>query len=114
MTPRKTAYERVGAKASRGEFTLIEPLDTMILALLPEEGTMFAGLYPLGETVRNLVKKLDGKVPSSMVSNRLRTMSAQSLCRNTKSVSAGRGSTVWQRTKAGTTLLSSKEKKNGS
>lgn len=96
------------AKAARGEYQLIEPLDYKIMEALPEEGAMFAELYPLGETVANIAKKLPkagGKpLPSSLIQTRIRMMKVQGLVINTNSVGGSRGS-VWQRTKVGTEVF---------
>lgn len=103
----------LAAKAARGEYELIEPLDTMILDLLPVQGSLFGGLYPLGETVQNLEQKFKGQVKITTISTRLRLLHIQGLAVKTNSVSEGRGSTVWQRTSAATNLLNNRKEKKG-
>jgi hypothetical protein len=90
-------------KAERGIYTLVDPLDYMLLGLLPKEGELVFGLYPLGETVTALVKKFTPEqqkhLKTSMVSGRLVAMHVQGLVAN----SPGRASDrkIWQRTAAG-------------
>lgn len=104
MTPRVGTYESIGEKAKRGEYTLVEPLDYMILGFLPDEGTLFAGLYPLGETVPALHKKFDKKVPVTMLSSRMAVLNKQALVEKKASLGTGGGASVWQRTKLGAKL----------
>lgn len=115
--PKKNRYdshvERLTEKAARGEYELIEPLDILIIEQLPLEGTLFGGLYPLGETVENLRKKFDGKVKVTTLTARMRLLNIQGLVARTNSVSEGRGMTVWQRTAAGTKLLNDRKEKKG-
>lgn len=111
-------YETLATRAARGEYQLVQPLDTMILKLLPTEGTLFGGLFPLGETTVNLAKKLSDeagqKVPVGIISTRMRVLHAQGLVVMVNSVGrpAG-GTTVWQITKRGAEAIGSKEKGNG-
>lgn len=108
--------------AGTGEYDLIEPLDTRIMQMLPDEGTLFADLYPLGETARNIAKKLslkDAVISSTIISNRLRLLNVQGLVVKTRSIGTsgsgnakktggGGGATVWQRTRAATEHLKKK------
>lgn len=101
--------EAMSEKAKRGEYTLVEPLDYMILDFLHEDGQMFAGLYPLGDTVQGLHKKFtkeqQAALPAVSLSSRLRVMNIQGLVIIKYSgVSAG-GKMIWQRTKAGTGVV---------
>jgi hypothetical protein len=110
-------YEGLASKAARGEYELVEPLDYMILDLLQDEGSMFADLYPLGETVPALVKKLGGKLTNSQLTSRVRILHIQGLIVQKKSLTNKSGSTtVWQRSKVGASLLNKwkEAKKNGS
>jgi hypothetical protein len=112
---RKGTYEGVAVKAARGEYTLIEPLDLIILKALPDEGTLFAGLYPLGETSANIAKaKLDGNVTSATVASRLKELQKQGLTVPKTALGSSTKGAVWQRTPAAVKLLASKEGKNGS
>lgn len=115
MTSRKGEYERVEEKAKRGEFNLVEPLDYLILEKLPEQGSLFGGLFPLGETVANIAKnlpKLEGKMfPSDIVTSRVRSMQLQGLTLHTKGATSTR---IWQRTPRATQLFNAwKEKQRG-
>lgn len=117
MTPKG---EGLAERAAKGNYTLIAPLDYLIMEALPEEGTLFAGLYPLGETVRNLGVKLpktpDKKnLPSSMIQTRLRLLSLQGLASKAQRNLGTSGAAVWQRTKTGTEVLKAwKGGQNGS
>jgi hypothetical protein len=117
MTAKKTPFERIEVKAARGDYTLVEPLDLIILESLPNEGTLFVGLYPLGETAGNISKaKLEGKIPVSVVARRLGTLRQQGLVVKKQAIGQGANekNVVWQRTPAAVALLASKEGKNGS
>lgn len=105
---RKSTYENLKTKAARGEYTLVAPLDYLIMDVLPTEGTLFAGMYPLGETAANIAKKLKvgkGSMPltSNIVTNRLRLMHEQGLVMKHNRV-PGASSAVWQKTKTGNTI----------
>ena len=102
--------------AARGEYQLLEPLDYMILQHLPDQGTLFAGLYPLGETTPNLVGKFTpeqrtlGGVDSHFVSTRLRVLHIQGLVLNLRSAKNTGGKRIWQRTKEASRLVKEWEK----
>lgn len=114
---RKGEYERISSKAARGKFSLVEPLDYMIMGALPDEGTLFAGLYPLGETAQNIVKKFpkgpDGATPPvSIITGRLHTLKTQGLIKGHDSV-PGAASAVWQVTSRGKKLFNEWKEKQG-
>ena len=107
--------ENLKELAARGEYQLAAPVDYMILQWLPDEGTLFAGLFPLGETVVNLVEKFTPEqrsagINSSFVSTRIRIMHIQSLVVSSRSAKGGSGKRIWQRTKAGARLVKEWEK----
>lgn len=107
-------YTRLEEKIKEtGEYTLVEPLDIFIMQTLPVEGSLFAGLYPLGETALNITKKLPGSegktVASSVVQARLRSLSVQGLVIGKESIQNGKAN-VWQRTRAAEELLGSRGK----
>jgi hypothetical protein len=80
---------------------LVEPLDYRIMELLPKEGTLAGGLYPIGESVPGIVKKLGGgPLTVSMVSSRVRILNVLGLAVKKKGV-GGVGNFVWQITKSG-------------
>lgn len=114
--PRKEIYKRVGDRAAKGDYTLIEPLDYMILDKLPDEGTTMGGIYPLGASVANLVKlfkKETGQdVPSGVFSGQLRSMHMQKLAVKVKVTGIGSAAFAWQRTKEGKKLLNKWKERN--
>lgn len=79
--PRKDAPTYVGLKerAAKGEFTLVEPLDYLLLEMLPEEGELVMGLYPLAKTVDQLRKEKLSPLTPGQVSGQIRSLSAQGL-----------------------------------
>lgn len=107
-------YEKVADRAARGDFEdLVLPLDFKILSFLPEVGELFAGLYPLGETVLNLSKKfveVPGGLPTPVITSRLRVMKAMGLVAPTRSGVGSAGNHVWQRTAAGTKYINDQKK----
>lgn len=116
MTPKKSPYERVEEKAARGEYTLVEPLDWFIIEKLPEEGTLFAGVFPLGETIANIavnLPKVEGKpFPREIVATRMRSLKLQGLAKPTRGANSTK---VFQRTHKASRLYKEwKEKQGGS
>jgi len=102
-----------------GNYALVDPLDYIIIGFLPDEGSLFMGLYPNGELVPNLLKKFTAEqrkaITSTMLSARLRVLHLMGLvvCKE-RGVSAG-GKQVWQRTAKGAAELKKwKGGKNGS
>lgn len=101
-------YERRRELAAQGIYDLILPLDYKILEQLPEEGTMVADLYPLGETIQNLKKKFPEMPGDQVFSARIRSMEAQGLTLKVRAVGnsgAGSRNNAWQRTKTASALL---------
>lgn len=115
----KSSYERIGDRANRGDYTVVYPIDPLILSFLPEQGELFAGLYPLGETVHGILAKFTPEqqkvLDTKMISARLRVMHKQHLCAPTSSGNTTRGKQVWQRTSSGKKLVNKwKAENNGS
>lgn len=122
MSKRKSGtdvYERLSDKAERGEYTLAVPIDYMILSWLPEQGELYAGLYPMGETVANLRTKFSAEqqkvLDGAAISARLRVLNIQGLAAPTYSGNTTRGKHVWQRSPKATELVNEwKKETNGS
>jgi hypothetical protein len=73
-------YERIRERAARGDYDLRMPMDGKILGHLNDEGTMFAGAYQLGHTVKQLDRDLfDGMLGSGKIFPRMNSMIAQGL-----------------------------------
>lgn len=107
----KPGYERIADKAARGVYSLVEPLDYLILDKLVDEGTTMGGYYPLGTTVVNLVKQFEKQVPSSVISGQLRSMYIQGLVVKIKIAGATAGH-AWQRTERGVKALNEWKERN--
>lgn len=107
--------KKIRERAEKGDFTLVEPLDFKLLEILPEVGTLFAGMYPLGETVKNIAKKMpthEGQdFPTKIVFGRIRSMELQGLVAQTR---GGNSQRVWQRTQRGSKVFKEWEAKHGS
>lgn len=99
---RKQGYQRIRERATRGDYELVVPFDFLILEHLPEVGSLFAGLYPLGETVATISKSISKTsketLPSGIVYGRMRSMEVQGLVEFTKGPKSKR---IWQRTPKG-------------
>lgn len=108
MPGKPTEDWKVVQRFNAGDRTMVvEPLDYMLLDKLPKEGTLAGGLYPIGETVPGLVKKLGGKpVTTAIVSSRVRILGVLGLATKKKGV-GGVGNFVWQITKRGEEVLQS-------
>lgn len=98
----RTPYVRLGEKAARGEYELIEPLDYLLLSELPEIGTTLAGLYQIGSTVAELEKKFP--LTSSQIHARIRSLHVQGLVTKVKQMGSA-GKWAWQRSEAGTAVV---------
>lgn len=103
--------------AKRGEYTLVDPLDYVLLGFLPEEGQLALGLYPLGETVLGVKKKLTLEqqkgLSSSTIGSRLRVLRDQGLTVDVHAGIRAGGKRVWQRSKTGTQVLNRWKGANG-
>lgn len=93
-------YRNLEEKGKVGDYSdLIPPLDYLILENLPDEGTLFGGLYPLTETAINLAKTKFKPMPATDVANRLALLKKLGLALQQKPI---RGSRVaYQRTAKG-------------
>lgn len=109
MTPK--VGDLLSARAARGEFDLIVPLDYKILGELQDEGTMLAGLYEIGTTVKEVSKKYP-QITRGTVSGRLRSMLMQGLTKKVKLVGTKSSGASWQRTELGKKMWE-EWKKNG-
>jgi len=111
-------YKNLETKIREGLYELVDPLDYIFLGLLPDEGSMFAGLYPLGETVQNIRAKLTPEqqkaIKTASISNRMRIMHLMGLvAKKEKGFDTG-GNAVWQITPTGKEVLTKwKGAKNG-
>jgi len=84
---------------------IIDPLDYLILDLLPIEGTLHFGAYPVGLAAYEIQPKLaEGQVKITTISSRLRVMGAEGWVVKQKGIGTS-GKHVWQRTAAGDKAL---------
>lgn len=118
MTPKKEIYERVSERAKKGNYQLAVPLDYFLIGFLPNQGELFAGLYPMGETVSNILKKFPPEqqnvLDTKTLSARLRVLHQQDLVEPVYAGSSSRGKIVWQRTPAAVKILQEwKKETNG-
>jgi len=108
MSRHDEKYEGLEERAKRGEYQLVAPLDFKILGFLHEEGATFAGLYPIGDTVRALSKRftgVKGGLDTKIITTRLRILHIQGIVQQVTSVGSGAHTTLWQRTALGSELL---------
>lgn len=108
---------KIKEQIEQGNYSLVDPLDFIIIGFLPDEGSLFMGLYPNGELVPNLLKKFTSEqrkaINSTMLSARLRVLHLMGLVvPKERGVSAG-GKFVWQRTAKGAEQLQEWKKKGG-
>lgn len=99
-----------------GGFTYepVLPLDAIILGFLPDEGAMFADIYPIGETVKAIVAKpLEGKVRTGIVSSRIRLLKKAGLVVSAKTIGGHNAGQSWQVTPAGKAMLKKWKGGNG-
>ena len=91
-------YVRVG---DRDTYTLVDPLDYLILQELPDEGELMGGYYPVAETVKNLRKTKFPQLDVNLLTGRVRGMGIYGL---TVKVNLA-GGAGWQITKKGKEVL---------
>ena len=83
------------------EDDLIEPLDYLILGVLPDQGTMFAGAYLDGKTSKQLSEELfEGKIKASTIGPRMNALHYHGLVNKSKGIGTS-GRYIYQRTARG-------------
>lgn len=83
-------------------FEPVLPLDRLILDFLPPEGSMFAELMPIGETVKAMsVKVTNNLLPTSVISTRIRLLHKKGYVVPVHSTGQGTGHKSWQITPSG-------------
>lgn len=94
-------YQRVADRVKKGDLTvLIDPLDYLILDKTLDEGTMMGDYYPLGTTVKSLVKQFKG-LTSDQVSGRMNLLRQADLVKTIRVT----GGNAYQRTRLGKEIL---------
>lgn len=110
---RHDQHVKIEDRVKAGDYDEFIPLDYIILSHLHDEGELAFGLYPVGETAKNLMTKFtpeqQGALTTNMLASRLRTLALWKLA---LPVTIGTRKTVWQRTKTGKELLTQWETKN--
>jgi len=112
--PDEPYYPNLAERAKRGEYTLADPMDYMILGHLNEEGTMFAGVYQLGHTAVQIRKDVfKNEIGMNILAPRFSTLRIQGLV--TRVVVPGQGGKhSYQRTKLGKKVYEEWRGRNGS
>lgn len=105
--------EKIKDKSDRGEYTLVAPVDYLILADLPDEGSLVLGVYPQGKTAIEVSRDvLRSALNPGQTSMRLRLMAIQSITTHQRGIGNG-GAKVWQRTPLGKQLYEEWKEKSG-
>jgi len=96
---------------------MVDPLDYLILGVLPEEGSLVLGAYPDGKESFTIGKEaLNDAVSPNIIGRRLGVMHAEALVVKVRAPKTKTGFT-WQRTAAGKAVFqdwkSKKEADNG-
>jgi len=82
-----------------------EPLDYLILDILPVEGTLIFGAYSDGKTSAEISKLVgDGTIPTTLIGNRVRVLHELGLVIRLLGLGTS-GRNIYQRTQFGTELL---------
>lgn len=82
---------------------LIDPLDFQVLDVLPIEGTLHFGAYPVGKTAKEVQHEQtvgEGQMTIGTITSRLRFLNVMGWAVKSKGIGTG-GRNVWQRTKLG-------------
>jgi hypothetical protein len=98
LPDKKKGYLNIQEKADKGEFTLIEPLDYLILEILPDEGELVMGFYPFAKSSGQLVKERFTSFTPSQMAQDVRRLLRQRLAVQVRIRASEHG---WQRTKRG-------------
>lgn len=97
-TKEKKKYLNLQERADQGEYELIEPLDYLILEILPDEGELVMGYYPFAKSSSHLVKERFKEMQPAQIAQDVRRLTRQRLAIQVKVRSSEHG---WQRTKKG-------------
>lgn len=96
--------KKIKQRSDEGDYTLVAPLDYLILGELPDEGETVLGLYPKGSTAQEVANgPVKNALSTPATSMRLRMMAIQGLTSHRRGVGNG-GKKVWQRTQLGRNL----------
>lgn len=107
-------YEQIRRKAERGEYTLVEPMDQMILGHLNDEGTMFAGAYLEAHSVKQINRDVfKGELPNTIIGPRMNSLTQQGLVIPVR-VPGNLGARAYQRTQQGKHVYEEWSRRNGS
>ncbi len=106
-------YASLARLAEQGDFSaMIAPLDYKILELLPDQGTLFANLYPIGASSKELSAKLKPLTPTD-IGTRITVMSKMKLTVRTAGLRSS--DAQYQRTQRGKEVLEKwQQQQNGS
>jgi len=113
MAGKEGMYEQIAARAAKGDYTLVEPMDYMIIGHLNDEGTMFAGAYPLAHTTTQVSRDVFNKqIPATLIGPRMNSLTIQGLVIQVK-VPGNLGKNAYQRTQKGKHVYEEWSRKNG-
>jgi hypothetical protein len=104
------SWANAAARVQAGDFSdLIDPLDYMILAELPDFDTNMGGLYQIGTTVKKVMEKLNERaggeaLTSGSCSARLKLLTMGGLVRQVRMVGR-RSDLAYQKTTRGEEVL---------
>jgi len=111
--PKGGMYERIAERAAQGDFTLVEPMDYMILGHLNDEGTMFANAYQLAHTATQLSRDVfSSAITPQVIGPRMNSLKTQGLVVGVK-VPGNLGKNAYQRTMTGKKIYEDWSRKNG-
>lgn len=103
--PDGTGWENLREKSARGEFELIDPMDYMILELLPDEGELVMGYYPFTKDADTLVKERFTDMRPGQLAGNMRRLIIQGLVIRVRTRAAKSRSHGYQRTAQGRKLF---------
>lgn len=96
--------KKIRENAERGVYSLVEPLDYLIIAALPDEGEMVLGAYPAGKSVVQLNGEIaNGQLGTAILTPRVKLLAVQGLLVGKKGMGTG-GAKIWQATPVGRKL----------
>jgi hypothetical protein len=98
-------------KAEHGIYELVDPFDYLLLELLPDEGELVMGYYPLTKTSEQLVREKFDLLTPTQIAQDIRRLLRQGLVAKVRTRGSKEQQFGWQRTKKGKKLYEDWKKK---
>jgi DNA-binding PadR family transcriptional regulator len=100
---KEAGWQNLKQRAARGDYDLVDPLDYLILEMLPDEGELVMNFYPLAVTANELIKKKFTMFSPGQMAGAIKRLQIQGLAARVRT--SGTKSFGYQRTAKGKELF---------